>query len=229
MSSDSRPTLTCLLADMHQPPDSSPKAPSGVLSESESNEMFFEEMWRVFGSRMARRARQVLRSRRAANEEDVVQDVFLSLWKGIKAGRYPDCKNSDDLWFLLLKITSNKAKDQEKRENAKKRRGDGAKRGESAFEDPNKERIGRGIEQVPAEQTSRRKRVGGCADPTPEEEKIMDEELGRLLNLLTPELRRIAILSFENYSSNDIAVQIGRTPRTVQRKLKRIRIALEEQ
>jgi hypothetical protein len=42
--------------------------------------------------------------RRAADEEDVVQDAFHSFFRGVSAGRFPQLNDRDNLWRLLVAI-----------------------------------------------------------------------------------------------------------------------------
>ena len=56
-----------------------------------------------------------------ADEEDVAQSVFRSICRGAAAGRFADLKSRDELWWLLLAITKQKAINHIRREGAKKR------------------------------------------------------------------------------------------------------------
>jgi DNA-directed RNA polymerase specialized sigma24 family protein len=62
-------------------------------------------------------------------------------------------------------------------------------------------------------------------EPTPEEAAATADECQRLLDLLRePELRRIALWKAEGYTNQEIAARLDCVPRTVERKLGRIRL-----
>jgi DNA-directed RNA polymerase specialized sigma24 family protein len=72
--------------------------------------------------------------------------------------------------------------------------------------------------------TRRRGRLSGAAGPTPAEAAELTEALERRLQALDdPELRQIALRKLEGWTNREIAAQDGRTERTVERKLERIR------
>jgi DNA-directed RNA polymerase specialized sigma24 family protein len=62
-------------------------------------------------------------------------------------------------------------------------------------------------------------------EPTPEEAAAMADECGRLLDLLgEPELRQVALWKVEGYTNEEIAARMDCVPRTVERKVRRIRL-----
>jgi RNA polymerase sigma factor (sigma-70 family) len=62
-------------------------------------------------------------------------------------------------------------------------------------------------------------------EPTPEEAAEMADECRRLLDLLTePELRQIAMWKVEGFTNEEIASRLDCVPRTVERKVSRIRL-----
>jgi DNA-directed RNA polymerase specialized sigma24 family protein len=62
-------------------------------------------------------------------------------------------------------------------------------------------------------------------EPTPEEAAATADECRRLLDLLKePELRQIALWKVEGYTSEEIAARLDCVPRTIERKLRRIRM-----
>ena len=61
-------------------------------------------------------------------------------------------------------------------------------------------------------------------EPTPEFEAVFTETCDRLMESLDdPMLNRIAMLKFEGHRNTEVAQEIGRTRRTVERKLEEIR------
>jgi RNA polymerase sigma factor (sigma-70 family) len=62
-------------------------------------------------------------------------------------------------------------------------------------------------------------------EPTPEEAAEVADECRRLLNTLQePELRQIALWKVEGYTHDEIAARLDCVPRTIERKVKRIRL-----
>ncbi len=148
--------------------------------------------------------------RRAADEEDVVLSAFNSFCLGAAQGRFPQLKDRDDLWKLLVTITARKALRQAQHARRQKR-GGGKVRGESAFLGP-KTSEHDGIDQI----------VG--REPTPAFAAELAEEFQRLLDRLGDEtLRRVAVLKMQGYTNEEIAAQLGCALRSVERKLGGIR------
>jgi DNA-directed RNA polymerase specialized sigma24 family protein len=113
----------------------------------------------------------------------------------------------------LVTITARKAAAQLRRGHRQKR-GGGAVRGESVFVRGHSSERAMGIDQVLGQ------------EPTPELAALISEECEQLMNRLEDEsLRRIALLKLEGYSNEEIAEQLDCAPRTVERKLARIRTA----
>ena len=62
-------------------------------------------------------------------------------------------------------------------------------------------------------------------EPTPEEAAATADECRRLLDLLAePELRQVALWKVEGYTNEEIAARLDCVPRTVERKVARIRL-----
>src|SRR5438094_814018 len=72
--------------------------------------------------------------RRAADEEDVALSAFDSFCDGVAQGRFPQLTDRDDLWHVLVTITARKAL-QLIRHEQRQKRGGGAVRGESVFQE----------------------------------------------------------------------------------------------
>jgi RNA polymerase sigma factor (sigma-70 family) len=164
-------------------------------------------------------ARDKLRSarRRAADEEDVVQNAFHSFFQGVAAGRFPQLDDRDNLWRLLVVITARKALDQLTHDH-RQRRGGGTVQGESGMYPGAAGRDEAAIEQV----------VGD--EPTPEFAAQVAEEYQRLLDRLGDEsLRRVAVWKMEGLTSDEIAERLDCSRRSVARKLETIRIIWSEE
>ncbi len=178
-----------------------------------------QRLWEGYFPRLVGLARKKLREmpRRVADEEDVALSAFDSFCSGAQQGRFPGVTGRDDLWPLLVTITARKAL-QLLRQQSRQKRGGGAVRGHSVFEDrPTGGDAEPGLEQV----------VG--SEPSPEFAAQMAEECQRLLSRLDQgDLREVAILKMEGYSNEEIATKLGCVPRTIERKLALIRALWEE-
>jgi DNA-directed RNA polymerase specialized sigma24 family protein len=145
-----------------------------------------------------------------ADEEDVALSAFKSLWNGAQQGRFVRLSDRDDLWKLLVVLTTRKAIDQ-MRTQGRQRRGGGAVVSESALEG-----CGTGSHPTLAQIAS--------TDPTPEFAAVLAEEYHlRLAALDDDVLKRIATLRMEGYTNEEIATALNVVPRTVIRKISRIR------
>lgn len=175
-----------------------------------------EKLWDSYFRRLVALARARLQGvpRCAADEEDVALSAFDSFCRGAQRGRFPQLSDRNNLWRLLVVITSRKASDLAQHE-ARKKRGGGL--GEAALPGLH--------DSVPAaslDQLSGR-------EPTPEFAAEVAEECQRLLDLLGDgELRSVALWKMEGYSIDEIAAKLGCAPRTVDRKLWVIRTLWEE-
>ncbi len=158
-----------------------------------------QQLWECYYRRLVGLARAKLRGRplRAADEEDVVQSAFDSFCRGAEHGRFPQLADRNNLWPLLVIITSRKAVDLIEREGRQKR-GGGA--------------VEVGLEQLLSQ------------EPSPEFALEMAEACERLLGLLGDDsLRAVALWKLEGDTEDEIAARLGCVPRTVRRKLRAIR------
>jgi RNA polymerase sigma factor (sigma-70 family) len=172
-----------------------------------------QPIWERYHRQLVALARQRLQSanRRAADEDDVVQDAFRSFFRGVTRGTYPHLDDRDNLWRLLVVITTRKALDQVAHDRAK-RRGGGTVFGES--------RISSG---TPSDTTALEQIVG--EEPTPEFAVQVAEQYHQLLNALGEEsLRNVAVWKMEGFTADEIAEKLGCSRRTVARKLDAIRV-----
>jgi RNA polymerase sigma factor (sigma-70 family) len=142
--------------------------------------------------------------RRAADEEDVALSAFDSFIRRAEQGRFPRLEDRDDLWQLLVVITTRKAIDLISHEGRDRR--DWRRLQENSPEDGSLLRslLGR--------------------EPSPAFAAEVAEECQRLLALLPDEqLRQIALAKLEGYTNAEIAEQIQRPSVTVERRLALIR------
>src|SRR5262249_56241354 len=82
-------------------------------------------LWERYYRRLVGLARKRLLSarRRAADEEDIVQNAFHSFFRAAAQGRFPHLDDRASLWRLLGVITANKALRQLEHEHRLKRGG----------------------------------------------------------------------------------------------------------
>ena len=173
-----------------------------------------QKLWERYFRRLVGLARTKLKGmpRRVADEEDVALSAFDSFCRGAQHGRFPQLRDRNNLWPLLLLITKRKAIDLIQEQRAEKR-GGGKVRGESALLLLiNSKPSAAGIERV----------LG--REPTPQFAAEVAEECERLLDFLNDDrLREIAILKMEGYTDKEVAAKLNCGIRTVERKLERAR------
>ena len=177
------------------------------------DEIAAENLWQRYFAQLVRLCRKKLAGhpRRAADEEDVALSAFDSFCRGMQEGRFPQLRDRDNLWRLLIIVAARKAIDYLKFERREKRGGGKIYSESELAADGHWESLG-SLEQV----------VG--TEPTPEFAALVAEERERLLSCLDDEMsRRVAQQKFEGYTNEEIAQQLNCSPRTVQRKLWLIR------
>ena len=129
-------------------------------------------------------------------DEDLALRSFYSVYRRIRDPEHPlRLEDRDDLWRLLATRTISRAIDLIRRQRPEEVSGD----------------------QDFTQLLSR--------EPTPEEVAEVADECRRLLDLLEePELRQIALWKVEGYTNEEIATRLDCVPRTVERKVGRIRL-----
>jgi DNA-directed RNA polymerase specialized sigma24 family protein len=171
-------------------------------------------LWQRYFHRLVELAHARLRGvpRRAADEEDVALSAFDSFCRGAAQGRFPDLRDRDNLWRLLVVLTARKAAHL-KRDAARRKRGGGAG----------------SEERPPAGEVVDLEEVLG-AEPTPEFAAQVGEECRRLLGRLgDDELRAVALWKMEGYTNAEIAARLACGLRSVGRKLRVIRGVWEQE
>lgn len=177
-----------------------------------------QPLWEAFFRRLVGLARSKLRGapRRIADEEDVALSAFDSFFRAAEAGRFPQLEDRDDLWQLLLMITSRKAADVIERENRQKR-GSGQVQNISALAAGNSSDASSPVLDAEGR------------DIDPQVAVQVAEELERLLQALgDPELRSVAVWRMEGYTNAEIAEKLKLSVGTIERKLRLVRQVWEE-
>jgi hypothetical protein len=182
-----------------------------------------QPLWERYFARMVDLVRSRLRAspRRgrdaASDEEDAALSAFDSLCAGLARGRFPQLAERDDLWRLLVVITTRKVRAQARRRLWQKC-GGGQVQPACDLDD------GQSDDDLSA------RAVG--SEPTPEFAVMVVEEYRKLLDRSGDDvLRRVAILRIEGHTTDAIAGRLGCARRTVARRpalIRRILAADEE-
>jgi RNA polymerase sigma factor (sigma-70 family) len=179
-----------------------------------------QQLWERYFQRLVALAQSKLQAtpRRAADEEDVALSAFDSFCRAARDGRFSRLRDRDDLWPLLVVLTLRKARHLA-RDESRAKRGGGGVLDEAALSGRPGSAGGEGnLEEI----------LG--REPTPEFAAQVAEQCQRLLDRLGHEdLRTIALRKMENYTIEEIASQLGCVPRTIRRRLQRIRSIWEKE
>jgi DNA-directed RNA polymerase specialized sigma24 family protein len=178
-----------------------------------------QKLWECYFQRLVGLARKKLQAtpRQAADEEDVALSAFDSLCRGAGEGRFPQLLDRDDLWQLLVVLTTRKASNLAKHERRQKR-GSGKVQHASALPSAASREEGAVFANL----------IG--REPDPEFAAQVAEECRHLLKRLgDEELRAVAVWKMEGHTNAEIAAKLNRSPATVERKLRLIRSTWEKE
>lgn len=178
----------------------------------QGNDDAASQLWNRFFGRIVRLAGRRLGSapRQVSDEEDVALSAFKSLCRGIRDGRFPTLAGRDELWRLLIVITTRKVQDQITHERRLKR----------CARTP-------GPPVSLDDETFAREAVSH--EPSPDLAVQMAETVEALLDGLEhDDLRTVAVMKLEGYTNVEIAASMNRGVATVERKLRTIRTIWEE-
>jgi RNA polymerase sigma factor (sigma-70 family) len=187
-------SVTSLLVQLHA---ADPAARQRAVSELVGR--YTPELLGLITARMQERLRQ------RVSPEDILQDVLFSFCDRHRRGEY-DLANRDQFLSLIVTIALNKLCSASRRELRQRRDLRREQRLHPVVRDAE------GSSPDPADP-----RAG------PDVAAEVAEEVERLLGGLPAECREVALLRVEGRTVEEIARQIDRTPRTVERRLERIR------
>ena len=152
----------------------------------------------VYFDRLVQLARKRLQNLpgMASYDEDLALRSFYSVYRRVSDPERPlQLTGRDDLWRLLATRTISRAIDLIRRQRPEEVAGE------------------YNLEQLLTR------------EPTPEEAAATADECRRLLDILEePELRQVALWKVEGYTNEEIAARLDCVPRTVERKVRRIRL-----
>ncbi len=189
-------------------------------------------LWQRYADRIAEVARRAMQhsSSRVTDEEDIAIISFKSLLAGIRSGRFPEIDHREQLWRLMMIITTRKAAAALERDRRQKR-GSGAVRGDSAVDmqttrrDPESVRddselvkaradsdLPEGFDRLEATST------------TPDIAALMADEAESLMQQLPDDIsRQLVCLKLDGHTHEEIAEKLNCNVRTVERRLKQVR------
>lgn len=169
-----------------------------------------ERLWQLFFERLVQLAhgRLQVRHRKAIDAEDIALSAFHSFCVGVEKKKFPALSNRDNLWRLLVSITIHKllhaVRDQTR-----------IKRGGLFRELQGLDSSSSGLDilnQVVSH------------EPSPELAVEVAEQYEILIRSLdNKELMQLATWKMEGFTNEEIAAKIGKSQRTVERKLNLIR------
>ena len=175
------------------------------LRETSHDDELQQEIWNRYFPKLAAVARRHLSpsARRTVDEEDIALSTLNAFFSKVSRGQFSRLSDRAQLWALLTVIATSKAINV-RRKHLTKKRGSGLVRGDSWFS---------GVEL----------RNLAMSEPGPQELAEFRELVTSLLEKLAPPLKRIALDKLMGKPDWEIAEELGVSPRTVARKLARVR------
>lgn len=155
-------------------------------------------------------------SRVVSSEDDVALSVFRLFWEGLQRGSFGYVKNRGDLWSLLIRVSVRKIIDNQRRLT---RRGMG--RVELRACDVDAKRI----------DTLRNpilERLAFDGNDPAHVAHVVELSQAFFERLDGDEMRNVALLKIQGYTAAEIAQEISKSTRTVERKLRIIRQTWDE-
>ncbi|QDT07252.1 RNA polymerase sigma factor [Rubripirellula lacrimiformis] len=200
--------------------DDSSQAFAQLLAKvRDGDEQATAQMWESYFQQLVRIAAKRLPAnlRRSGDEEDIALSAFHSFIAGIRRDQFPDLSGPENLWGLLITLTSRKSQAHLRRQTRQKR-GGGSVRGESVFLNHAGELRSGGIGGVTGDEVA--------ADIRAELAEACDVLLDQLDD---EQLKQIAIMRMDGYLVDEIATRLEVSKRAVERRLQLIRKIWAEQ
>ncbi len=175
----------------------------------------FVRLWQRYMSEVVRIATtQLSRSlRRLVDGDDIANEVFVELSRGLQDGRFARLADRHDLWQILVMLTERRARHWWRHEGQTKRGGGLA----PAHGLPSAD----GEEELPFSQLADQ-------GPTPRDAALLADMLHNFLKVLPDELfRRITVDWLTGYTQPEIAARQGIGLGAVERKLRIVRLHLD--
>ena len=170
------------------------------------------QIWQRYYENIVRLARSRMREvpRAMADEEDAALSILNSFFCGAAAGRFPILENREDLWRILMTITTRKAIKLAQYEGRLKRGGrkvlDEARMVAASMESNG------ALDQIPSR------------EPSPEMAALVVDECQRLFDVLPDEsLRMVAQFRLDGYTDAEIAKSMNCGLSTIERRVRTIR------
>jgi DNA-directed RNA polymerase specialized sigma24 family protein len=178
-----------------------------------------QNLWEGYYQRLVGLARAKLRGRPAgmADEEDVAVNAFDSFCRDVGANRFPKLRDRDDLWQLLEVVAARKVSNQIRHE-LRQKRGGGKVQNIAGLCSDDSSQVGAAFAGLIS------------CEPDPAFAAVVaDECRGRLEQLEDAEARSVALWKMEGFTNPEIAVKLGRSVPTVERRLRLIRSCWEKE
>ncbi len=209
------------MMDRMEPEDDQSTDPLGDLLSRvrEGDDQAIARLWEDYYQQLVRVAagRLPKHLKRTGDEEDIALSAFHSFIAGIRQDQFPDLRGTDNLWGLLITLTSRKVH-AHLRHHTRKKRGGGSVRGESVFFDRNGQQFGAGIGGVT-----------GQVPPADLSVELAEACESLLSDLEDDQLRQIAIMRMDGFLVDEIAERLELSKRAVERRLQLIRRTWTEQ
>ncbi len=165
-----------------------------------------EAIWTRFIARVKAMAHDKIQNvpARFGDHDDLAQNVFAAVFDGIQNDRFRQIDSREDLWQILAMVTARRSADLWRKAVSS------SESGESAIVRPDS-----------GANASFADIMGQVSD------ELLVDSIGlagsELMQSLEPKLQSVAMLRFKGHSNREIAEQIGRSVKTVERYMKMIR------
>lgn len=173
----------------------------------EGDELAAHEIWNRFFDRVRGLAKKKLGNlpQRNADDEDIALSAINALYQGAKDGRFKKLEDRDDLWQILCMITSRKVASAWRKKSAVQ------EVGESILATP-----GNGEQMLGIQHIASGKPDAAYLDS-------LSRTSCEMLEGLDERQQNVAMLKLQGHTNQEIADNIGRSIKSVERYLKSIR------